>query len=79
MRCRTEGRAADAAADAAIGWVSAAAYIVAAVAGEVASGSRSGPLYQQHFLEERVRQATWLQDRLALSDERQEPCISVRL
>jgi hypothetical protein len=59
-------RAADAAADAAVGWVSAAAYIAAAVAGEVASGSRSGALYQHHFLAERMRQSQWLQVRLSL-------------
>ena len=61
------GRAGDAAADAAIGWISAAAYITAAIAGEVASGSRSGPLYQHYFLAERTRQSWWLQDRLSLS------------
>jgi hypothetical protein len=64
----TAGRASDAAADAAVGWVSAAAYIAAAIAGEVASGSRAGSLYQEHFLEERARQASWLRDRLALTD-----------
>jgi hypothetical protein len=62
------GRAGDAAADAAIGWVSGAAYVTAAVAGEVASGTRAGPLYQHHFLAERTRQAWWLRDRLALRD-----------
>jgi len=62
------GRAADAALDAAAGWVSATAYIAAAVAGEVASGSRRGPLYQHYFLAERTRQAWWLQDRLSLID-----------
>jgi hypothetical protein len=62
------GRASDAAADAAIGWVSGAAYVAAAVAGEVASGRRAGPLYQRHFLAERTRQAWWLRDRLALRD-----------
>ena len=60
--------AADAALDAAAGWVSATAYIAAAVAGEVASGSRRGALYQHYFLAERTRQAWWLQDRLSLSD-----------
>jgi hypothetical protein len=62
------GRARDAAADAAIGWVSGAAYVTAAVAGEVASGSRAGPLYQEHFLAERIRQAWWLRDHLALGE-----------
>jgi hypothetical protein len=61
------GGAPDAAADAAIGWVGGAAYVVAAVAGEVASGARSGALYQHHFLAERTRQALWLRDRMALS------------
>jgi hypothetical protein len=61
-------RASDAEADAAVGWVSAAAYIAAAVAGESDSGSRSGSAYQEGFLRERARQATWLRDRLALSD-----------
>ena len=60
------GRASDAAADAAIGWVSGAAYVTAAVAGEVASSKRAGPLYQHHFLAERTRQAWWLHDRLGL-------------
>jgi hypothetical protein len=63
-----DGRASDAAADAAIGWVSAAAYIAAAVAGEVASGDRTGSVYQKGFLDERARQARWLRDRLELSD-----------
>ncbi len=62
------GRAGDAEADAAIGWISAAAYVTAAVAGEVASGSQSGPLYQHYFLAERTRQSWWLQDRLELSE-----------
>jgi hypothetical protein len=64
----TAGRARDAAADAAVGWVSGAAYVTAAVAGEVASGRRAGPLYQHHFLAERKRQAGWIGDRLALRD-----------
>jgi hypothetical protein len=62
------GRAADAALDAGSGWVAGAAYVTAAVAAEVASGARSGALYQHHFLAERTRQAQWLRDRLALSD-----------
>ena len=62
------GRAADADADAASGWVAGAAYVAAAVAGEVASGARTGTLYQRHFLAERTRQAWWLRDRLALSE-----------
>ena len=62
------GRARDAAADAAVGWVSGAAYVTAAVAGEVASGRRDGSLYQHHFLAERTRQGRWLRDRLALTD-----------
>jgi hypothetical protein len=61
-------RASDAAADAAIGWVSGAAYVTAVVAGEVASGRRQGSLYQHHFLAERARQAWWLRDRLVLRD-----------
>jgi hypothetical protein len=62
------GRAADAAADAASGWVGGAAYVAAAVAAEAASGARAGALYQHHFLAERTRQASWLRDRLALSE-----------
>jgi hypothetical protein len=62
------GRASDAAADAAVGWVSGAAYIAAAVAGESESGSRWGSAYQEGFLRERACQAMWLRDRLALSD-----------
>ena len=62
------GRARDAGADAAVGWVSGAAYVTAAVAGEVASGRRDGPLYQHYFLAERARQAWWLRDRLALTE-----------
>ena len=62
------GRASDAASDAAIGWVSGAAYVTAAVAGEVASGRRAGALYQYHFLAERTRQAWWIKQRLALRD-----------
>jgi hypothetical protein len=61
------GRAADAVADAASGWVAGAAYVAAAVAAEVACGTRTGALYQHHFLAERSHQARWLQDRLALS------------
>jgi hypothetical protein len=61
-------RACDAVADAAAGWVSAAAYIAAAVAGEVASGSRRGAVYEHYFLNERCRQSWWLADRLALTD-----------
>jgi hypothetical protein len=63
------GRAGDSAADAAIGWVSGAAYVAAAVAGEVASGRRAGLLYQQYFLAERSRQAGWLRDRLSLGPD----------
>ena len=60
------GRASDARADAAEGWVSAAAYIAAAVAGEVNSGSPRGSLYEQHFVAERARQAAWMKKRLNL-------------
>jgi hypothetical protein len=62
------GRASDAAADAASGWVGGAAYVAAAVAGEVSSGSRAGRLYQEYFLAERAWQSAWLKDRLSLSD-----------
>jgi hypothetical protein len=62
------GRAGDARADAAVGWISAAAYVAAAVAGEVASGLRAGPVYERHFLAERAMQSWWLQDRLKLRD-----------
>jgi hypothetical protein len=62
-------RSSDAAAYAADGWVSASAYIAAAVAGQVYSGSPEGPLYEQHFLAERRRQATWLRERLHLSQD----------
>ena len=61
------GRAADAVADAASGWVAGAAYVAAAVAAEVACGTRTGALYQRHFLAERSHQAQWIRDRLALS------------
>jgi len=61
-------RAADAAVSAAQGWVSAAAYIAAVVAGEAGSESRRGAAYQHHFLAERARQARWLHDRLGLTD-----------
>lgn len=62
-------RASDAAAEAASGWVSASAYIAAAVNGQVCSGSPDGPLYEQHFLAERARQAAWLRERLRLSQD----------
>jgi hypothetical protein len=62
------GRASDARADTANGWISAAAYVAAAVAGEVGSGLRAGPLYQHHFLAERTRQSWWLEHRLKLRD-----------
>jgi hypothetical protein len=61
------GRAADAVADAASGWVAGAAYVAAAVAAEVACGTRTGALYERHFLAERSHQARWLRDRLVLS------------
>ncbi|MBV8295360.1 MAG: hypothetical protein JO085_00865 [Acidimicrobiia bacterium] len=61
-------RAGDAAAAAASGAVAGCAYVTAAVAGEVASGRRSGPLYQHYFLAERMRQSWWLQDRLDLQE-----------
>jgi hypothetical protein len=65
----TAERAGDAAANAANGAVAASAYITATVAGEAGSSARSGPLYVDHFLLERTRQALWIQDRLALSEE----------
>jgi hypothetical protein len=60
------GRESDARADAAEAWVSVAAYIAAAVAGEASSGSRTGALYERHFLAERARQAAWMKERLNL-------------
>jgi hypothetical protein len=62
-------RASDAAVYAASGWVSASAYIAAVVAGQVGSGGLEGPLYEEHFLAERARQAAWLQERLRLSQD----------
>jgi hypothetical protein len=59
-------RAVDAGANADIGAVAGAAYIAAAVAGEVGSGSRTGVLYQRQFLAERARQSQWIRARLSL-------------
>ncbi len=60
--------AGDAATNAAVGAFAVAAYVAAALAGEVGSGRRSGALFQHYFLAERTRQAWWLQDYLGLSD-----------
>jgi hypothetical protein len=49
--------------------VSASAYIAAVVAGQVGSGRLEGPLYEEHFLAERARQAAWLRERLRLSQD----------
>jgi hypothetical protein len=62
-------RASDATANAARGWVSASAYIAAVVAGQAGSGRLAGPVYEQHFLAERARQAAWLRERLRLSQD----------
>jgi hypothetical protein len=58
LKCAEEGNAA------------AAGYLTAALAGEIAAGGgRGGPDYDRAFLGERVRQAVWLTERLALGDE----------
>jgi len=64
----TAERAGDAVVSAANGSVAGAAYIGAVVAGEAGSGARAGPLYEDYFLSERTRQASWIRERLGLGD-----------